>query len=434
MSKFLKVAVVAGGGIFGSHSMAYPENPNAVPVAFIDVIPSRAKESHENMLEMHLKPALEYYIEDEPEEKEEIERLQFVVEALEERGVVDSIWDVMDEVDMFDVCTPNKYHVPYAIIALQHGKSVMTEKPPARNWWETRLLAEVARESKARYQINENEFFRPLWHAIADAVADGKVGQIKKVSAQLGHNGPSWGYHGHFFNPIYNGGGCTQDLGVHALGLMMTSLGWLNGRPLQDLKLASLQVKKMEKRREKREMKTVRGAMEFTKLDFEDYAKFNMKFAHPDGYEFRGTLETAWSQPIQGYCKIEGRDGVLSPNVVKGQQVVEHYDNAGQLVETIKPKIDKYGNRDSHEREVLYFTDIVNNGLGPSIANEDVACNLQQMITLAYYGNAFAGKGEVTPADLEAWVDSMEKKIGKAAEVLVDELVLRLMKPFRADI
>lgn len=434
MGKYLKVGVVGGGGIFGSHMMAYPENPNAVPVAFIDVIPSRAKKSYDIVLKMHLEPALEYYMEDEPDESEEIDRLQFAVDALKERGVCDNIWEVLDEVDMLDVCTPNKFHVPYALIALQHGKSVMTEKPPARNWWETRLLREVARESKGYYQINENEFFRPLWHAMADAVAAGKIGDIKSVSAQLGHNGPSWGYHNHFFDPVYNGGGCTQDLGVHALGIMMTSLGWLNGRPLQDLELVSVKTRKMEKRKQEREMKTIRGEVTFNKLDFEDYSKFNLKFAHPDGYEFKGRLETAWSQPIQGYCKIEGREGIASPNVIKGREVVEIFDKSGEKLETIKPKVDKYGRRDSHEREVLYFTDIVQNGGGPSMANEDVAYNLQQMITLAYYGNAFARKKEVTPQQLEDWCEKIAKRCGRACDVVVDEIVSLLMKPFRQDI
>ncbi len=433
MVKFLKVAVVGGGGIWGSHSMAYPENPNAVPVAFVDVIPKRGKTSHDLILEQHLKPALEYFLDEEPDNSEEIDRLQYAITALEERGVSDNIWEIMDDVDMFDVCTPNKFHVPYAIAALQHGKSVMTEKPPARSWWELVKLAEVAKESKGFYQINENEFFRPLWHAMADALNAGKIGDIKSVTAQLGHNGPSWGYHNHFFDPYYNGGGCTQDLGVHALGLMMCSLGWMRGRPLENLQLVSTKVKKMEKRREERKMTTIQGETTYKHLDFEDYAKFVMKFQHPKGYEFKATLETAWSQPLQGLCKIEGKDGILMPNIVKGQEVVEVYNKAGTLVESIVPKRDKYGNRDSHEREVLYFTDIVNNKLGPSMANEDVACNLQQMITLAYYSNAMKKQEDATPAELKSWCEKMEKEVGKAG-VLVDEMVSILLKPLRSDI
>lgn len=433
MAKFLKVAVVGGGGIFGSHSMAYPENPNAVPVAFVDVIPSRAKKSYNIILEHHLKPALEYYMEDEPDETETIERLKYGVAALEERGISDNIWEVIDDVDCFDICTPNKFHVPYSMIALHHDKSVMSEKPPARSWWELVKLAEVAKKSKGFYQINENEFFRPLWHAMADALNEGKIGQIRKVTAQLGHGGPSWGYHGHFFDPLYNGGGCTQDLGVHALGIMMCSMGWMHGRPLENLELLKTKVRKMEKRREERKMDTIRGETIFEKLDFEDYAKFQMKFQHPEGYEFKASLETAWSQPIQGLCTIEGKEGILSPNVVKGQEVVEVYDRQGKIIETIKPKIDKYGRRDSHEREVLYFTDIVNNGMGPSMANEETAKNLQLMISLAYYANAYKKKDWATPAELKAWCEQLEKNVGPS-DVLIDEMVNLLMKPMRSDI
>ncbi|MHA1369573.1 MAG: Gfo/Idh/MocA family protein [Promethearchaeota archaeon] len=434
MAKFLKVAVIGGGGIFGSHSMAYPENPNAAPVAFIDVIPSRAKKSYDSLLKNHLEPALEYYLEDEPDNSAEIEKLEYAIQALKERGISDSIWDVIDDVDMFDICTPNKYHVPYAMIALQHDKSAMSEKPPARNWWEVKILREVAKKSKGCYQINENEFFRNLWHAMAEAIHDGKIGEIKSVTSQLGHGGPTWGYHGHFFDPIYNGGGCTQDLGVHALGIMMAALGWVKGGHLEDLELLNIKVKKMEKRRQERTMKTIRGEMKFSKIDFEDYAKFKLKFRHPDGYDFRGTLETTWAAPLQGYCKVEGREGIISPNLIKGQYFVEVFDKSGKLVERIRPKIDKYGSRDTHEREVLYFTDIVNNKKGPSLANEDTAYNLEQMITLAYYGNAFAKKKEVTPKELESWCGNLANRCGRACDVIIDEMVLQLMKPFRSDL
>nr|MDO8109067.1 Gfo/Idh/MocA family oxidoreductase [Candidatus Sigynarchaeota archaeon] len=432
MAKYLRVGVVGGGGIFGSHSMAYPENSNAVPVAFIDVYPSRAHKSFDSLLEQHLKPAMEYYKDEEPDNSKEIDRLQYAVTALEERGVSDNIWEILDEVDALDICTPNKFHIPYSIIALEHGKAAMSEKPPARNWWETQKLIDVAKKSKGFYQINENEFFRPLWHAIAENLP--KIGQIRSVTAQLGHLGPSWGWNSHFFTPLLNGGGCTQDLGVHALGIAMASLGWLTGRPNEKIEVVSVKIKKMEKRNQTRKADTYIGQNTWKKLELEDYAKFIVKLNHPQGYEFKLNLETAWCQNLQGFAKIEGTEGVLSPNQVGTNQFVELYDKKGKLVEKIDPKIDKYGNRDSHEREVLYFTDIVNNKAGPSMANEQTASNLESMISLAYYSNAFKN-GEETPiADLRAWCEKMEKEVGSAKDVLIDELVQRLMKPLRADL
>ncbi|MEX2681777.1 MAG: Gfo/Idh/MocA family protein [Candidatus Sigynarchaeota archaeon] len=435
MVKYLRVGIVGGGGIFGSHSLAYPENMNAVPVAFIDVYPSRAKKSFDEMLNSHLKPALEYYKEDEPENTAMIDRLEYAVTSLEERGVSDNIWEVLDEVDALDICTPNKFHIPYSMIALEHGKSAMSEKPPARSWWETQKLIEVAKKSKGLYQINENEFFRPLWSAMGEALCAGKIGDIRSVTAQLGHTGPSWGWNSHFFTPLLNGGGCTQDLGVHALGLAMASLGWLKGKPNEKIEVQSVRVKKMEKRNTTRKMTTYIGENSWKNLELEDYAKFIVKLRHPKGYDFKLNLETAWCMPIQGLCKIEGTDGVLSPNVIKGgEQVVEVYDKKGKLLETIHPKIDKYGNRDSHEREVLYFTDIVLNQTGPSVANEETASNLQSMISLAYYSNAFKNGEEASMAELRAWCEKMEREVGSARDVLIDEMVQRLLKPLRADL
>jgi predicted dehydrogenase len=412
--------------------MAYPENKNAVPVAFIDVYPSRANKSYNEILKNHLEPALECAIEDE--DQDEIDRLQYAVDTLTERGVSDSIWEVLDEVDCLDVCTPNKFHIPYSIIALEHGKSAMSEKPPGRSLYEVTKLRDVAQASKGLYQINENEFFRPLWMSFSQALAEGKIGDIKSVSAQLGHLGPSWGWNSHFFTPLLNGGGCTQDLGVHALGIAMTCMGWFTGGPNENIELVSIKVKKMEKRNETRKANTFVGENTWKHIEFEDYAKFVITLRHPDGYVFKVNLETAWSAQLQGYCKIEGRNGMLSPNQEKGKQVVEVYDLKGKKTETIEPKLDQYGNRDSHEREVLYFTDHANNDLGPSMANETTAYNLQSLITLAYYSNAIKNGEEATPAELVEWMDKMERETGTARDVTNDEIIMRLMKPFRSNL
>jgi hypothetical protein len=182
-------------------------------------------------------------------------------------------------------------------------------------------------------------------------------------------------------------------------------------------------------------MTTYIGENTWKNLEFEDYAKFVVKLKHPQGYDFKLNLETAWCMPLQGLCKIEGTEGVLSPNVEKGgAQVVEVYDKKGKLLETIRPKIDKYGDRDSHEREVLYFTDVVLNGKGPSMGNEEAASNLQSMISLAYYSNSFKNGEEATMAELRAWCEKLEKQVGSARDVLIDEMVQRLLKPLRADL
>jgi hypothetical protein len=166
----------------------------------------------------------------------------------------------------------------------------------------------------------------------------------------------------------------------------------------------------------------------------EDYTKCTYQLHHPDGYDFKLHLETAWCQALQGFCKIEGTEGVLSPNQVGTNQFIEVYDKKGALLEKITPKIDKYGNRDSHEREVLYFTDIVNSNGGPSLANEETASKLESMITLAYYSNAFKNGEDATMDELRAWCEKLQMEVGAASDVLIDEMVLRLMKPLRADI
>lgn len=60
------------------------------------------------------------------------------------------------EVQAVSVITPNKFHRPLVLEALERGLHVFCEKPPALNAAETKEMADKAKEKKLRLMFNLN--------------------------------------------------------------------------------------------------------------------------------------------------------------------------------------------------------------------------------------------------------------------------------------
>ena len=74
--------------------------------------------------------------------------LEAAQKVAEENGIVQAFGDVnemlnIDEIDAVSIIVPNKFHAPLAIQALNAGKHVFCEKPPALNAAEVEEMIEV---------------------------------------------------------------------------------------------------------------------------------------------------------------------------------------------------------------------------------------------------------------------------------------------------
>src|SRR5437764_3460057 len=100
MAAKLKVGVIGVGGIAGTHFPGWKESPDAEVVAVADLVP---------------------------------DTLRRVGEAQGVSRLYDRPEDLIAdrEIDVVDICTPNNYHAPLAIAALDAGKHVLCEKPLA---------------------------------------------------------------------------------------------------------------------------------------------------------------------------------------------------------------------------------------------------------------------------------------------------------------
>jgi predicted dehydrogenase len=129
--------------------------------------------------------------------------------------------DLLDapSVDAVVISTPNLFHVPQALAALQAGKHVLVQKPLATSAADARATVDLA---AARGRVLFVDYsYRLLQSAEALRATLPEIGSVRAVTAAF-HNvhGPGAGREW-FIDPRLSGGGALVDLGVHMLDLLL---------------------------------------------------------------------------------------------------------------------------------------------------------------------------------------------------------------------
>ena len=88
------------------------------------------------------------------------------------------------------ICTPNVFHAPMAIAALQAGKHVLCEKPMATTIEEAERMNETANASGKILMIGHNQRFVPSHQKAKAMIAQGELGKIYSFRTSFGHSGP----------------------------------------------------------------------------------------------------------------------------------------------------------------------------------------------------------------------------------------------------
>jgi predicted dehydrogenase len=125
------------------------------------------------------------------------------------------------------VATPNKFHMPLTVEALEAGCHVLCEKPMALSAAEARRMLDAAERAGRRLMINFSYRFNEQSQALKERVEAGELGEIY-FGRTVWHRRrglPRFG--GWFGQKALSGGGPLIDLGVHRLDLAL----WLMGYP-----------------------------------------------------------------------------------------------------------------------------------------------------------------------------------------------------------
>ncbi|WP_251454048.1 Gfo/Idh/MocA family oxidoreductase [Microbacterium sp. Marseille-Q6648] len=200
----LRVALIGGGLMAKSHSVAY----DALPILFPD---------------LGAKPELAI-LADASEElaRTNAERLGFAAWTSDWREAVAD-----PEIDIIDIVTPNWLHYEIAMAAIAAGKHVYCEKPLAITATEAKQMWEAARAAKVATIVGFSYLGNPGIQLARELVQDGTLGEIWSIKAHFivdANADPrlprTWHY-----ERSKAGLGALGDIGSHAVSIVEAVAG-----------------------------------------------------------------------------------------------------------------------------------------------------------------------------------------------------------------
>ncbi|MGA3263536.1 MAG: Gfo/Idh/MocA family oxidoreductase [Terracidiphilus sp.] len=133
-----------------------------------------------------------------------------------------------DAIDFVAITTPNHLHLPVAVVALEAGFPVMSDKPATATYEEALKLEAAVKKAGLPYGLTHTYAGYGMVREARDICASGQLGRIRKVAVEYlqgwmtkplettGHKQAAWRA-----DPAFNGpGGCIGDIGTHAFHLL----------------------------------------------------------------------------------------------------------------------------------------------------------------------------------------------------------------------
>jgi predicted dehydrogenase len=143
-------------------------------------------------------------------------------------GVYATLGEMLEKsphLDAVSIITPNKFHKPLVIEALEKGKHVYCEKPPALNAAEMEAMLDAAKKTGKRLMFEFNNRARPESRAILNYIQNGRAGTINSAQATWIRRAGIPGFGGWFTTKALSGGGPVIDL-PHMLDLALCFMGY----------------------------------------------------------------------------------------------------------------------------------------------------------------------------------------------------------------
>lgn len=115
------------------------------------------------------------------------------------------------DIDAVIIATPDHWHAPITMLALERGCDVYCEKPMTHTLDEAALVAAKVQETKRIMQVGVQALSWSRWHKIRDLVSAGTLGKIIAVQGTYSRNDPQgdWNW------PIDSGAGPKANGNLH---------------------------------------------------------------------------------------------------------------------------------------------------------------------------------------------------------------------------
>jgi predicted dehydrogenase len=188
------VAVIGAGAIGHDHLASFRLHPAARVVAIAEVSPERGREAAERF---------------------GIPELVTDYRALLRRA----------DIDVVSIALPNYLHAKVALDALRAGKHVMLDKPMSTHARDAAKLVAEARRRGVLLMVGQNFRFTLETQTAKQIVEKGTIGDVYHAKTSWCRRAGiprigSW-----FTQRRFAGGGCTYDIGVHALDRCLYLMG-----------------------------------------------------------------------------------------------------------------------------------------------------------------------------------------------------------------
>lgn len=142
--------------------------------------------------------------------------------------IVRSHRDVLDRIDGAIITAPHHLHAPIARDLIEAGKPILCEKPLAGTFEDARALVALAKARDVALAVNNTRRLFPTHREVARLIADGTLGQLRRIEFQDGDKfdwplaSPA------LFGQRGGGRGILLDIGAHVVDLVCW---WLGGLP-----------------------------------------------------------------------------------------------------------------------------------------------------------------------------------------------------------
>jgi len=122
-------------------------------------------------------------------------------------------------IDVIYIATPHTSHKEYTLLALNHNKNVLCEKPFAMNKSEVNEMIQLAKEKNLFLMEAMWMAFQPAFQQVQRWIHEGRIGKIKSIRAEFGFQ-PPYDLDSRLYN-IDLGGGTLLDMGIYPLTLAL---------------------------------------------------------------------------------------------------------------------------------------------------------------------------------------------------------------------
>ncbi|CAG7610542.1 Inositol 2-dehydrogenase/D-chiro-inositol 3-dehydrogenase [Paenibacillus solanacearum] len=331
MSKKYRVGVIGTGNIFKTaHLKTWLEHPDTEIVALCDVLPDR-------------------------------------VQAIaKEANVTDVYTDYREvirrsDIDLIDICTPNKFHSVISVAALEAGKHVFCEKPDAINPQEAQRMADAAKRSGKLLMVMRNNRFSSAAQYLKRYIDEGHMGEIYTGRCGWIRRRGIPGKGGWFTTKELSGGGPLIDLGVHFIDLSM----WLMGNPKPVAVSGAVYTKFAHNELSDSIHSTSGDKQAGGTYDVEDLATGFIRFDNGATLQ----IEFSWASNIGEEMNFIEFRGTKSGASLKRGELALFSEAAGQLTD-IKPQLHKQKAPPQHGENIKHFIDCVAGRAEPIIRPE----------------------------------------------------------------